>query len=207
MYSSDNFFVRMMNNIFDLVVLNLLFIVCSIPLVTLLASTSSIFYAMMRKNNDKGSGVVRDFFAFYKSNIKATLVPNIILFVVSFAVYYNTGILRQLSSNMVADLFFVLFVSIIFTLFIYFSANMAAFENSNKQHFINSLLMSVAHPFVSIITNITFLFIVYVLSVDTKLFLTNMLVFSIIGFALVFRFYSFLFFKVFKKYPPYNDTY
>ncbi len=79
----DSPFVRTVNKITDLVVLNIWTLLCSLPIITLGASFSAAHYVALKLRRNEEGYTTRDFFRAFKQNFKkATLIWLIILFVI-----------------------------------------------------------------------------------------------------------------------------
>ena len=74
MFGFGGSFVGTVEKIFDIMALGFLWILCSLPVITIGASTTALYYAMVKsvKNND--GYVTKEFFRSFKLNvIPATL--------------------------------------------------------------------------------------------------------------------------------------
>lgn len=79
----DSPFVRTVNKITDLVVLNLWTLLCSIPIITIGASFSAAHYVALKLRRNEEGYTTREFFKAFKQNFKkATLIWLIILFAI-----------------------------------------------------------------------------------------------------------------------------
>ncbi len=79
----DSPFVRTVNKITDLVVLNLWTLLCSIPIFTIGASFSAAHYVALKMRRNEEGYTTREFFKAFKQNFKkATLIWLIILFII-----------------------------------------------------------------------------------------------------------------------------
>lgn len=78
-FGLDSPVMRMLNRLADLIILNLLTVVCALPVVTAGASAAGLYTAMQKLARDEGSPV-RDFFRGFRRNFKqATLLWLILL--------------------------------------------------------------------------------------------------------------------------------
>lgn len=79
----DSPFVRTVNKITDLVVLNIWTLLCSIPIFTIGASFSAAHYVALKLRRNEEGYTTREFFKAFKQNFKkATLIWLIILFII-----------------------------------------------------------------------------------------------------------------------------
>ena len=65
----------------DLIILNLLFVICSIPIVTFGAAYSAKYYVAMKKIRGEETGTVVPFFKAFKRNFKQSTIVWIIMLV------------------------------------------------------------------------------------------------------------------------------
>lgn len=73
-FNLDNPVWNFMGKVADLVILNLLVIVCSIPIFTIGASWTAMYFVTMRMVRKEESYIVRDFFRSFKENFKQATV-------------------------------------------------------------------------------------------------------------------------------------
>lgn len=73
-FSQDSWFMASLSRITDLILLNLLFVLCSIPVVTLGSAAAAMYTVLFRMGTERESGVVRPFFAAFGENLKQGLV-------------------------------------------------------------------------------------------------------------------------------------
>ncbi len=72
-FSPDSPFNTFMTLVFDLVVLNVLWLVCCIPVVTIGASTTALYTVMLKRVRNEEGYVLRGFFSAFKANFTETL--------------------------------------------------------------------------------------------------------------------------------------
>lgn len=73
-FSQDSWFMASLNRMTDLILLNLLFVLCSIPVITLGSAAAAMYTVLFRMGTERESGVVRPFFAAFLENLKQGLV-------------------------------------------------------------------------------------------------------------------------------------
>lgn len=81
MFQVDNPFNNFMTKVFDVVLLNALFLLCSIPIVTMGASATALYYVMLKLVRDEEGGILKEFFRAWKENLKQS-VPMFLIFAV-----------------------------------------------------------------------------------------------------------------------------
>ena len=75
--------MQTINRITDLVVLNLLWIVCSLPVFTAGAAMSAKYYVGMKICRGEEPVVIKSFFSSFRANLKQTAFPSVILAIAS----------------------------------------------------------------------------------------------------------------------------
>lgn len=73
-FSQDSWFMASLSRMTDLILLNLLFVLCSIPVVTLGPAAAAMYTLLFRMGTERESGIVRPFFAAFRENLKQGLV-------------------------------------------------------------------------------------------------------------------------------------
>lgn len=146
LFASDSGFMRGLSRMTDIVLLNLLFILTSIPIVTIGASTSALYSVFFRWHRQEESGYVKAYFrAFARDFKEATLLW--LAFVVFMAIslfdiwffFYQAGPLSYL-----AVLFCFLGSIGLFT-YSYAIILVSLFQNSFRGTLKNALLMCVGY--------------------------------------------------------------
>ncbi|MDE6883399.1 MAG: DUF624 domain-containing protein [Lachnospiraceae bacterium] len=106
----DGSFMSFCDKLFDLMILGFLWILCSLPLITVGASCTALYYAVVKCIKNHEGYVSRAFFHSFRQN----LVPATILWVVfagvSFLMQLNIGILSEKTSGYIGLFFIVLYV-------------------------------------------------------------------------------------------------
>lgn len=92
--------------VFDILILGILWIVCCLPLITIGASTTALYYAVVKciKNNDGYAAKL--FFHSFRQNFVPATILWIIFAGITFAMHLNIGILMHKSGGYVG-LFFI----------------------------------------------------------------------------------------------------
>lgn len=206
LFEMDGPFISILTKIADLVILNTLFIICSLPIVTLGASYTALYYVTLKMVKNEECYTAKSFFKSFKQNFKQATVLWLILFVVGAVLYYDFKIINGdfsevlLLSETTGSVMTVLLMSIslIYTFTsVYVFPVLSRFDNSNRNTLKNSLIMSIRH-FPSTIAVILVTFVPFVL----MYFSPNTLILIFLIFALSAYINSFMFVKIFGKYMP-----
>ena len=105
-FGFDGSFINICDKIFDVMALGFLWILCSIPIVTIGASTSALYYAMVKCVKNGNGYIAREFFRSFRMNLVPGCFIWILVVAASFAMQLNIGILMKKTDSYVG-LFFI----------------------------------------------------------------------------------------------------
>ena len=147
-----------MSRVADLIILNLLCIVCCIPLVTIGPSIAAMFYVTLKMVRNEESYIVRGFFKSFKQNLKQGIVINLIMLAAALLLYFDISICRS-TPGTIGKVLMVLFMMILVVylmIFLYIYPVLAKFYNTIKNTFTNAFLMSIRHlPYTALMILVT----------------------------------------------------
>ena len=95
LFSMDNRFFRAVGKLVDLVWINLLTLVCALPVVTAGASFASMYYLLLRMAENDSGALTRGFFRAFRKNFKNATAVWLIGLVVLAVYGYQLWLLRQ----------------------------------------------------------------------------------------------------------------
>ena len=154
LFNYDNPVWRFIGKFWDVLIVNVLWVVCSIPVVTIGASTTAMYYVTLRLVRDDDGYTFRSFFKSFKENFKQATIIWLIFFVVvallAFDLYY---FVRLVSPSTFRTVMITAFLSMTFiwtAMFTYVFPLQARFYNPVKRTIFNSFFMSVRHVFSTI---------------------------------------------------------
>ena len=202
LFAADGKLAQTLGKIADLVILNVLWIVCSIPVVTAVAAATAFYSVALKMIKNEEAYVASSFFKAFRENFKQSFIVTLILLAVAAVLgcdfYFCT------TQGLDAALpFFILFCVI--AVFVYMGSCymfpiMAFFENSTKKVFKNSFLMALAHlPFTILIAVISLLQWAFLFFGQ---FIAAAFFDLIIGFGLAGYINARIFRRIFKRYIP-----
>lgn len=183
----------------DLVILNLLWLLCSIPIVTIGASTTALYSVVLKMTKNEDAYIFQSFMKAFKDNFRqAALVWIGILFswvVLYFDFYFCSHAAGGNMKYFAIPLGMAAFITLM--LYSYVFPILAYFENSTKKAIKNALLMAVVYlPY-----TIVFLFVnacPFLLLFAGNLIVTTFID-IVIGFAFAAFVNAYLFRKLFDK--------
>ena len=139
-FSPDSFLMRALTLFYDIMCLNALFLICSIPIFTAGASATALYSLIFKRIRGEEFKIGKTFFAEFKANFKqATLfwVPYILIIAFLIAdVYISHNFLEKPFSYLQYPASIMIFV-IVFTTVLVFP-QMALFKSKTKQIILRS---------------------------------------------------------------------
>ena len=142
LFNYDNPVWRFIGKFWDVLIVNLLWIVCSIPIVTIGASTTAMYYVTLRLARDDDGYTFRSFFKSFRENFKqATAIWLIFLTVgllLACDVYY---FVRLVGASTMRTVMITIFFSMVFiwvAMFTYVFPLQARFYNPVKRTIFNA---------------------------------------------------------------------
>lgn len=204
-FNMDNKFFVFMGRLADLCMLNILCIICCIPVITAGASLTALYYVTMKMVRNEESYIFRSFFKSFKQNFRQATVINLIMLAAAALLYLDTRITKAMADPMgkILAMIFALFTMIYVIILLYLYPVLAKFYNSVKNTFKNALLMGIRHlpyTFLMLAVCASPLLILFIPSFQVQMFL--ILVLILIGPALVAYCNSHFFVRIFDKYIP-----
>ena len=136
-FNMDNKFFTFMSRVADLIILNLLCIVCCIPVVTIGPSIAAMFYVTLKMVRNEESYIVRGFFKSFKQNLKQGIVINLIMLAAALLLYFDISICRS-TPGTIGKVLMVLFMMILVVylmIFLYIYPVLAKFYNTHQEYF------------------------------------------------------------------------
>ena len=205
LFNMDNKFFTFMSRVADLIILNLLCILCCIPIVTIGPSIAAMFYVTLKMVRNEESYIVRSFFKSFKQNLKQGIIINLIMLVAGILLAVDMNICRNTNGSIGKALivvFMMIFV-IYAMIFMYIYPVLAKFYNTIRNIFINAFLMSIRHlPYTVLMILVTAAPALVFFIPSAQVQSTMILLLILIGFSGVAYINSYFFVKIFDKYIP-----
>ena len=199
----DTPLMKALSMLADLVILNLLWLVCCFPIVTIGASTTAMYSVSLKLAAGHDGYVWKRFFKAFKQNLKqSTIIHMAVLVLVGIIAvdYYMIAGGAQTLPYMQVVLGASLFLIAIFLSWVY--PVLARFDNTLKNTCKNALAMAVVHLPFTILVCILNLIPIVILFVYTDLFIKWMILWILAGGSGIAYINSFSFNHCFKRYIP-----
>ena len=126
--------IGILTRIVDVVILNVLWLACSIPIITIGASTTALYYCMLKIVRKKDSSIVKMFVHSFGQNLKQGCCLTVIFFASVLFLYVDIQGCRMMD-NTVGNLMKVVLVVLLIVIGIIFSyvfPILAQFDNTVK---------------------------------------------------------------------------
>lgn len=199
-FNFDNPVMQALTKLADLFILNLLFTLCCIPVVTIGASLTALYTVTLKAAKNEESYIVSNFFRAFKENFKISTLSWLIMLAARIVLFldFRFSAFLPVSYSQVIRVAAVSFSIIYFLLMTYLFPYIARFENTLKNSFKNAFILSIIHlPY-------TFLFlIIALLSIALTIFINFQIsgfLWFVIGFSGIAYVNSLFFRKIFSKY-------
>ena len=195
----DNPVIRILNRCTDLVVLNLIFLLCCLPVFTIGASLSAMYAVTLRSVRYGDGYVVPTFFKAFKANFRQSTVAWLILLGVGLLLgldyrFWNTMSMGTLSHSM--KLVTLAVGMLVYMIAVWLFPILAKLQGSLREHVGNATKMAVGYFF-----PYTFLCMVIPLGACYLAYINGpmLMLMCVMGFATSAYCCSFFFYRVFAK--------
>ena len=201
-FNPDNPVMEFIAKIFDLVILNLIFIFSCVPIITIGASTSALSYVTLKMVRGEDPYIWRNFWKSFRQNFKqGTLVWifSILIFIFLGMDFY---IINSQNTSLFAVVRILLWIvcAVVLSVFLYVFPVISHFVCTTKQALKNALLMTFGHlPYTLMMLALAGL-LLFLCSSSSKLFAMIVVLSGICGFSVVSFVYSIMFDRIFQKY-------
>lgn len=203
-FNYDNPVWRFIGKFGDLIILNVLWFVCSIPIFTIGASTTAVYYVTLKLARNDDGYTIRSFFKSFKENFKQATIIWLILLAVGLILGFDMLFFTRGGFNL-SQQFKTVMVTIFLAMSIIYLAIMtyifplqSRFYNTIKRTFFNAFFMSIRHLFQTIA----------IIAIDVAVVVAMMMIPQIMMFGVLFGFpllafiNSYILSPILQKYMP-----
>lgn len=203
-FNYDNSVWRFIGKFWDIIILSILWMVCSIPIFTIGASTTAMYYVTLKLVRDEDGYTFRSFFKSFKENFKQATIIWLIFLVVGILLGFDLFFFLKMfvGSETVKTVMLAVFIAMLFVylaMFTYVFPLQSRFVNPVKRTIFNSFFMSIRHVFQTIgilVIDVGVVFLAFT-------YIPQLLIF---GVALIAFVNSYMLAGVFKKYMPADEN-
>lgn len=204
-FAQDSALMRLLTRIADLMILNLLFLVTSLPIVTLGASLTALSFTAMRIATDSDGSIAGDYLRSFRQNLRQATILALLLAVAgsALAAWYlivTTAALPSLAVIALLAVWYLLAFMFVMTAS-YVFPYLARFEGGIRAVLRNARLMSIRHPLAPL-TTIALSALAAVVTIHHPQATGYGLLWLMIGFAGIAFLGGALYARVFARYAP-----
>lgn len=182
-FALDNPVWNFLGKVWDVFWITILWIVCSIPVVTFGASTAAFYYVGLKLVKNEEGYVTRQFFHSFKQNLKQGSIIGILVIVLGVLLVFNVRFYAGMDSTMYKALFILMLaIGWVYVMIVhYIFAALAQFHNTIKGLILFSFAVSIRKlgwTILMLVINIviilaTFVFFPLILAVPGLIVVTN----------------------------------
>lgn len=166
-FSVDGGLYKFMTRLWDMIKLNFLWLLCSLPIVTMGAATVAAYSVTLKMVDETEGYVGRQFFKAFKENLKQGIPLGLLALFCSYVVYLDFELFNKVEGNPIMFLIFGIVAAFVFGMsFIYAFPLSARYENTLIGTLKNSVNVATRYF-------LRTLFLVAVLAVEVIFFLFN----------------------------------
>lgn len=205
--SEGSLFDRIFSFLGRLILLNLLWIVCSLPVVTAGASTTALFYCTLKLHKDGDINTFKDFFKSFRQNFRQSTAIWAVMVLLVGIIYMEKQAVTTMPGSM-QQLFSYVIIAVCIPLVLtalYIFPTVAAFENKILILIKNAFYFAVKKVGYAIAVAVITILPMTMTMVDAKLFPVYLFIWLLMGFSLTAYADAWLIWKVFKPYFKQTD--
>jgi uncharacterized membrane protein YesL len=197
--SIDSPIMSFLNKVSDIIILNILYIVFSLPIITIGATTTASFAVTSKLIKDGEISIIRAFFSEFKRNFKTSTLCWLIMIIMGSILIFDFLIAFHFPSTLQITLrIMVVMLGLIYLFtFLYLFQYIANFKSKMLISFKNSILLSIAKlPY-------TLLFIIIILLCVTITYIAGLFVsgpfWTLFGFGFIIYLTTPIYSKIFNS--------
>ena len=147
LFDMDNAFFRGMSKVADLCILNVVFLICCIPVFTIGAATTALSYVTLKMKDGEEGYILKSFFKSFRQNFKQSTVIWLLMVLIGLVLGLDFYILRGMSGTGTKMMLVVVLMGVFLWLmvFSYVFPLQARFYNTIKATLRNAVLLSIAN--------------------------------------------------------------
>lgn len=207
-FNMDGGLFRFLSKVADMFILNILFIICCIPIVTIGAASTALVYVFLKMKDGEEGYISRTFFRSFKQNFKQSTIIWLILLVLAVILGIDHRMVQLMEGTMAKVMQVVVYIGMLVWMmeFTFVFPIQSRFYNSVKNTMRNALLLALANfPRALAMIAIT-IAAVWVTFLNGTTFWYGILVWIMFGFSILAWTNAALMYGVIKKMMPPEET-
>ena len=191
-----------LSRVVELILLNILFILCSLPIITIGASVTAMFSITLKMVRGEEGGLISGFWQAFKNNFKQSTLVWVFLSLSGMILALNYFFLQFYTGNFTTIIlislvmFTVIFCMYLVLIFPY----IARYKCTIKQACVNVLKISIANPYLMLLIIVITLGSTILMFFSSYVFVIKLYLDIFIGFSLITYISSFMIRSMFEKY-------
>ena len=205
-FNMDNPFFRFMGRVADLMILNIIFLVCCIPVVTIGPAITAMYYTTLKMVRNEESYIVKGFFHSFKQNLRQGIIINLILLAIGILLFLDMRVVvGNFQGTAGKAMYVVIWLGVVLyaLIFVYIYPLLSRFYNTIRNTFTNALLISIRHlPVTILLVLLTLAPVVIVFIPQAMISSLLILLFMLMGFSTIAYVKSIFLVKILDNYMP-----
>ena len=146
LFNLDNPFIQFLARVGDLIIVNVLFLACCIPVVTIGAAITAMHKVTQAIALDEDNGIAKTFFRGFRENFKQATIVWVLMLVFAVSCGCNYLIITGFTVGLAAQVLqwvVILLTAVVVVLAAYLFPLIARYQNTIRQHAVNALILAV----------------------------------------------------------------
>ncbi|MCD8188897.1 MAG: YesL family protein [Clostridiales bacterium] len=147
LFTSDNKFIVFLRQLADIILLNLIFLLFCLPVVTIGASLASLYALMRQEVEEKEPHLMSEFWKAFKANLKPSLPLWLPMLVIGVLLWFDVQLMQNATGTLAPVLSALVMVAEVLYVFVlsYLFPMLGWFENSTRDSYMKALYFSIRH--------------------------------------------------------------
>lgn len=203
LFDMNNILFQTLSRLADLVLLNVIFLICCIPVITIGASLTAMYEITLKIAFREDGYIIRDFFKALKRNFVSATIIWMITIALGILLLFNFSTILQVKNIVFTIILFVTgTIAILYAMTVtYAFPLLARFHNTVFKTIRNAFFMSIANFLPYSLLMLVFPIGLFLLScINANIFSWAIFIYLLIGFSGIALINSYLFKRIFSKY-------
>lgn len=203
-FDMENPFFRVLSRLADLMILNIVFLISCIPIVTIGAAWTALYYMTLKMIRNEESYIIRGYLKSFKENFKQATIMWLIIAVFLVLLFLDFRIISLSEGSWINFMRIAITMVALLAgmLLMYLFPVLSKFYNNIRNTFVNAFLMSIRHLPQTVIMLAISVGAVLLTFLNDMTFMNGILIWIMAGFALVAFAHSWFLVRIFDKYIP-----
>lgn len=209
LFHYENPFIQFLVRVGDLMILNALFILCSLPVVTLGASLTAMHRVTQNMLFEQEEPIIKSFFRAFRQNFKQSTLAWLVELVVIVSLVCDVLLVMAYFDGGLAKAMYILvavLAILVVGVFSYLMPLIARYENGMRQQVNNAVVLAIIKLPKTVLLTLLNLLPVILLLISVPVFVQTLIFWVIIGFAFVSFLTSSILKPVFQQLEKGNNS-